>query len=364
MMTETTTNSTTPNLSSSDNWQPPQRKLRLMLAVLCLIAAVLIALYAWQLPPFKSHTVSTNNAYIRGQTTLISPRVSGYVTEVWVQDFAQVKKGDALVKIDDEPYRAKVAQAQANLAAQTMQLSKVQQGRTSADANIQARKKAMQTAASTLKLAQINMQRLNNVKGSDGIAKREYDQAVAQLEQAQAAYEGAKAQYTVAQQDRLGVDSSGQGANAAVEGAKATLNLAEQELAHTIIYAPDDGKLGEIAVKKGQLVSAGSQLMFLVPPKHWVIANFKETDTAHIRIGQTATIKVDALDKQVFHGKVSQIAPATAAEFSMIRADSGTGNFVKIPQRIAVKIELDEKQESLSRLAPGMSVEASVDIVD
>ncbi len=358
----TTETHTSVHTSSHDSWQPPKRKQAGLIIACAMVLGVLAALYAWSLPPFSGSAVRTDNAYVRGQTTLISPRVGGYVSEVLVEDFAEVKQGQPLVKIDDAPYTAKVAQAKANLAAQTAQLGKIGQSRTSAQANAQARHSAIRAAEIQLQLAQTNMRRLDSVKGSAGIAKREYEQAQAALEQAQAAYNAARAQYTAAQQDILGVESGKESLNAAVEGARATLDLAEQELAHTVVYAPIDGKLGEVSVKTGQLVSAGMQLMFVVPPKRWVVANFKETDTADIRIGQAAIVKVDALGGRSFNGKVSDIAPATSAEFSIIRADSGTGNFVKIAQRIAVKIELDSQQEGLERLSPGMSVEAEVRI--
>ena len=343
-------------------WQPKKRG--------CLAAAVLLlltaagtaaALYVWRLPPFAGSTVATDNAYVRGQTTLISPRVGGYVSEVLVNDFARVEKGQPLVRIDDAPYAAKVAQAEANLAAQNANLGKMSHSRTSADAGVKAREGAIRNAETQLRLAQANMKRLNSVKGSEGIAQREYEQAQSALEQAQAAYTQAQAMYTVAQQDVLSVESGREGLTAATDAARATVDLAKQELAHTVVYAPASGRLGEVAVKQGQLVSAGSQLMFVVPDRRWIIANFKEADTAAIRIGQKASVAVDALGGQRFSGKVSEIAPATAAEFSLIRADSGTGNFVKIAQRIAVKIELDANQDGLQRLSPGMSVEAQVE---
>nr|UOP05364.1 HlyD family secretion protein [Conchiformibius kuhniae] len=253
--------------------------------------------------------MSTDNAYVRGQTTLISPRVGGYVSEVLVNDFARVEKGQPLVRIDDAPYAAKVAQAEANLAAQNANLGKMSHSRTSADAGAKARESAIRNAETQLRLAQANMKRLNSVKGSEGIAQREYEQAQSALEQAQAAYTQAQAMYTVAQQDVLSVENGREGLTAAADAARATVDLAKQELAHTVVYAPVSGRLGEVAVKQGQLVSAGSQLMFVVPDRRWIIANFKEADTAAIRTGQKASVAVDALGGKRFSGKVSEIAP-------------------------------------------------------
>lgn len=345
-----------------EQWQPKKHGLFGTLAFsAAILAGVAGALYAWKLPPFTSSTVSTENAYVRGQTTVISPRVNGYVSEVLVSDFAEVKQGQPLVRIDDAPYQAKVAQAKAGLAAQEASLSNVGQTRRSAQAQIQARQAALANAENQLRLAQADVQRLNRVRGSEGIAEREYDAAARNLQQAEAALAQARAQYTVAQQDSLSVNNGQSGLKAGVDNARALLALAEQELSHTVVRAPADGKLGELGVKPGQLVSAGNQLMFLVPPQRWVVANFKEADTEHIRVGQAALIRVDALGGRTFKGKVSHLAPATAAEFSIIRADSGNGNFVKVAQRIAVKIELDAGQPDVERLLPGMSVEAEVD---
>lgn len=351
-----------PQESKPANWQPKKRSPVVAVAILALlITGALAILYAWRLPPFTSTTVSTDNAYVRGQTTVISPRISGYVQEVLVGDFATVKKGDALVKIESDPYQAKVAQAEAGLAAQYANIDKVSQGRQSANANLTARQLAIKNAKAQLQLAQLGLSRIESVKNSEGIADKEYDQAKSAVEQAQMALAQAQAQYKVAEQELLGVKTSKTSTDAGIASAKAVVDLAKQELAHTVVYAPADGKLGEVAVKTGQLVSAGTQLMALVPQNHWVIANFKETDISRIGLGQPATITVDALNGQRFTGQVSEIAPATTAEFSVIRADAGAGNFVKIAQRIAVKITLNKPQEGLERLAPGMSVVASVD---
>lgn len=149
-------------------------------------------------------------------------------------------------------------------------------------------------------------------------------------------------------------------AQAGIANAQALLDLAKQDLGHTVIYAPASGKLGEVSVKQGQLVSAGTQLMSVVPPERWIIANIKETDMANVKIGQSASVSIDALGGKAFSGKVAEISPATASEFSLIKADSGTGNFVKIAQRIAVKIVFDAGQQDLERLAPGMSAEVNI----
>ena len=296
---------------------------------------------------------------MRGNVTVISPRVGGYVQKVLVKDFEDVTAGQALVMIDPAPYQAKVAQAKAGLSGQQAALNKNNQDKASALAVAKANQAVINSAQAQYLRASREWQRIQ-ATSLDAVSQSSRDAAQAALAQAQAALTQAKEQYAVAQENIKNVGVGRTGAEASIGNAQALLDLAEQELGHTVVYAPESGKLSEVAVKNGQLVSAGTQLMSLVPPLRWVIANVKESDTENIRLGQTAKVVVDALGKQTFSGKVTEIAPATSSEFSVIKADSGTGNFVKIAQRIAVKVALDPDQENMQRLMPGMSVEVSI----
>jgi multidrug resistance efflux pump len=151
------------------------------------------------------------------------------------------------------------------------------------------------------------------------------------------------------------------GLEAGVEAAKAQLHLAQIDLDNTVIRAPTDGQLSEIGVRNGAFVTAGTQLMFLVPHDLWVIANLKEAQTRRIAIGQSASFRVDALGGETLTGRVENLAPAAGSEFAVIKADNATGNFVKVAQRIAVRIRIDPGQAAARRLRPGMSVEARID---
>ena len=148
---------------------------------------------------------------------------------------------------------------------------------------------------------------------------------------------------------------------AAVAQSQAALELAQIDLQNTQIIAPTGGQLGQISVRLGAYVSAGTHLTSLVPPQHWVIANLKETQLAEVRVGQPVTFTVDALNGETFHGKVQSISPATGVEFSAISPDNATGNFVKIAQRIPVRITVNDGQNNSERLRPGMSVQVTID---
>ena len=340
-------------------WQPEKHRFGSIGILAASAIGVVLALYAFRLPPFGMGEVYTNNAYVRGSVTAVSPRVGGYVQKVLVRDFDNVKAGQPLVEIDPAPYRAKVAQAEAGLAGQQAALNKTAQDKASALAVSKANQAAIDNARAQLDRARREWQRIQAVS-ADAVSQSSRDAAQTAVKQAEAGLKQAQEQYAVAQQNIINTGVGREGAQAGIANAQALLDLAKQDLGHTVIYAPASGKLGEVSIKQGQLVSAGTQLMSVVPPERWIIANIKETDMANVKIGQSASVSIDALGGKAFSGKVAEISPATASEFSLIKADSGTGNFVKIAQRIAVKIVFDAGQQDLERLAPGMSAEVNI----
>jgi multidrug resistance efflux pump len=287
--------------------------------------------------------------------------VSGYVVQIMVQDFQRVGQGQPLVRIDDRIYRARVQQAQANLAAQNANLANSQQSAHSSQASVAGQAAAVANALAQLQRARADMRRVAELVAAGSVSLRERDQTLAALRQAEAGVRQAEAQRTIAQEQVRTVTVGRGGLEAAVENARAALRLAEIDLANTIIRAPQAGQVSELGVRLGQYVTAGTQLLFLVPSNVWVVANFKEAQTARIVPRQRAVIRVDALGGAELSGHVQQLAPAAGSEFSVIRPDNATGNFVKVPQRIAVRIAVDPGQPLAARLRPGMSVEARID---
>ncbi|ALN83242.1 HlyD family secretion protein [Lysobacter antibioticus] len=325
------------------------------------VVGVLLILYAWRLWPFSSARQTTENAYVRGSVTVIAPKVDGYVAQVRVQDYMQVRAGQVLVELDDRNYRQRLDQARANLAAQQANLSNSTQARRvreAAVANVEAQLKAAQA---NLARAQADMRRASALVGDGSLSLRERDQTLAALRQAEAALGQAQAGRRSADEDVRSVIVNRDALTAAVANAQAAVQLAEIDLANTRIHAPQAGQLGEIGVRLGQYVTPGTQLMQLVPQRVWVVANFKESQTARIRAGQAASFRVDALDGAVLRGRVERLSPATGSEFSVIKTDNATGNFTKVAQRLPVRIAIDPDQPMAARLRPGMSVEATVD---
>ncbi|NIJ21913.1 multidrug resistance efflux pump [Sphingomonas naasensis] len=352
-----------PPAPEARRWSPPRPgPVGLAIIVLLVIGAIVAILLALRVGPFAAGVESTENAYVRGQVTIVSPQVNGYVVQVPVQDFANVEAGTVLARIDDRIYRQRVEQARANLATARASLANNPQDAASRAASLGSQQAGVAAARAQLARAQADNARVEALARQGFVARRDLDVSRAALRQAQADLRQAEAGQTIAEQDIRSVEVGRGGLEAGVEAAEAALRLAEIDLANTVIRAPVAGQLGEIGVRQGQYVTAGTQLMSLVPHQLWVIANFKEAQTARIRPGAAARFRVDALGGERLTGHVEELSPAAGSEFAVIRPDNASGNFVKVPQRIAVRIRIDPDQPAAARLRPGMSVEAEVEL--
>ena len=339
--------------------KPSTRSVVIMI-VIALLGIALI-LRAWSLWPFDSSRMSTDNAYVRGQITVLAPQVNGYVTEVLVKDFQQVKQGDALVRIDDRIYTEKVAQAQANLDSAKAALANSDQAQAQNRAQIAAARANLSAGQSELARSRTELKRYEQLAAQQLVALNDRDKFRTGTQAAQAAVLQSQAQIRIADETLTSTQVARKSLEAGVETAQAQLALARIDLANTVIHAPRDGQISEASVRLGQYVTAGSQLLFLVPDTLWVVANFKEGQTWKMRIGQPASFKVDAFDGEKLRGHIEQIAPATGSEFSVLRPDNASGNFTKVVQRLPIRISIDPDQPLAKRLRPGMSVVVKVD---
>ncbi|AZF59000.1 HlyD family secretion protein [Pseudomonas sp. R11-23-07] len=371
-MTEPTTTTTNAIASTPEGTTPPgaavtePRSLRVRILsslgfAAIAIVGVLIVLYAWQLPPFSSAVETTENALVRGQVTIIGPQLSGYVFEVSVQDFQYVKAGDLLVRLDDRIYKQRLDQALAQLAVQKASLANVAQQRNSAEATIKLRQAALVDSQAQARKSTADLRRNEELISDGSVSRRELDVTRAANAQTIAAVAQAQASLEIARQDLQTVIVNRGSLEAAVASAEAAVELARIDLSNTRVTAPRDGQLGQIGVRLGAYVNSGAQLMALVPKQLWVIANMKETQMDNVQVGQPVTFTVDALNHRKFHGTVQHISPATGSEFSLLQADNATGNFVKIAQRVPVRITVDPDQAESERLRPGLSVVVSID---
>lgn len=346
---------------------PPPSKLiptatrTLILMFLVLLVGISIILWAWRIGPFSNHIESTDNSYIKGQTTILSSQINGYIKTVSVTDFEHVKKGQDLIHIDATTYKQKVTQAESGVAQAKNNLSNQAQTIEQRKADIIAAQAKVDQTRANYEFALAQLKRYQQLRNSGAVSQTEQDTVAADTKNNLALLKQAEANVLVAQEALKTAQVAETGLKAQVTSANARLDQAVTTQEYSLITAPMDGQLGEVTPRVGQYVAAGTQLLYLIPKQTWVIANFKETQIAHMQIGQKASFTVDAMDHQKFTGTVEEISPAAGSEFSVLKPDNTTGNFTKVVQRISVRIMIDPKQKGIERLRPGMSVVTSVD---
>jgi membrane fusion protein, multidrug efflux system len=305
---------------------------------------------------------STDDAYVQSDTTVISPKVEGYIKEVRVEDNQPVTAGQVLFVVDDRDFAARTAQAEAAVATAEALVATYASRRKLQQAMIEQAGATVQSAEADLNRARLDFKRYTALTTSDFASRQRFETADADSRKAEAALGKARAAL-VAEQNQLGVLGSQQREEEArLLQSRASLQLAKNDLDNTVIRAPVDGIAGNRAGRVGQYVKPGTQLVSLVPlPFVYVTANFKETQLTRMRPGQTAEISVDAYPDQPLTGRIESFAPASGAQFSLLPPDNATGNFTKIVQRVPVRIALPADGPLARKLRPGLSVTVSVD---
>ncbi len=335
-------------------------KLAIRLALLVIIAAGagLGGTYWWRTARFQE---TTDNAYVEGDISVISPQVEGKIATVPVGDNQAVKAGDVLATIEDADYKARLAQADAVLGAAQASISTIDSQITWQRTKVEQVQAQQRSAAAELDRSKTVYERYKKMIVDKVIGTQELDEATAAYLKAQAAVTQTAAQLA-AEQTQLGVyQASRKEAEAKQAEADAAKNLAEIDLDRTVIRAPIDGVIGNRAVRVGQYVKAGSQLLSLVPIEVHVVANFKETQLDRMRPGQQVEISVDAFPSAALIGTIESFAPASGAEFSLLPEENATGNFTKIVRRVPVRIALPVNNPLHGLLRPGLSVVVDVD---
>jgi membrane fusion protein (multidrug efflux system) len=308
---------------------------------------------------------STDDAYLQSDLTPLAARVSGYVRDVPAQDFERVRAGQLLAQIVDSDYRATVAQAEANLAAAGAQVEVLKAQQALQAANVQAARAVVAATAASFAQSGRDLARQETLlqTGSSSTEVSEKLRTTREQLAAQLAQNRAQAVAAARQLDVLAAQESQ--AEATVAAQRANLELARINLGYTRIVAPEDGVLGQRQVRRGQYVGVGSQITTLIPlPRVWVIANYKETQLAHMAVGERARISVDAFPGHTLKGHLLAFSPGSGAVFALLPPDNATGNFTKVVQRIPVKIAIDDADGLADRLRPGMSVIAKIDARD
>ena len=331
-----------------------------------IIACVLtIGAIAWVCEKFihLGNVEFTENAQVKQLIVPINSRVQGFIKEVRFDEYTPVKKGDTLVVIEDTEYRFRVAQAEAGLENARTGKDAMHNVISTTHTNLTVTDAGIDEARIHLENAERNYNRFKALFEKNAVTKQQYDDM-------HTAYSAAKARYEMLNRQKESVRSVSREQNtrlgqneAGIKLAEAALELARLNLSYTVVLAPCDGYTGRKEIQEGQLIQPGQTLVNLVDAEDkWVVANYKETQTAHIRVGQEVEIEVDAVPHHTFKGVVRSISRATGASFSLMPQDNSSGNFVKIEQRIPVRIDFskDNDAEAMERVSAGMNVECKV----
>jgi membrane fusion protein (multidrug efflux system) len=369
---------------SKPAWQQYGTPLIVLLLALAVIVTITRNWNGWEGGRIEQ---VTNDAYVRGDLTPLSTKVAGLVREVKVNDYQQVRKGDLLVQLDDDDYKAQLAQAAAGVEAakaalennrrqRQLQDSKIERalaGIDQADAQIAAAQAGKDAVQADVTRTRAERNRQEALVRTNSTTQQKVEAAVADEQRFTGQYASREADlsqaHTLLRSNELAAEAERRGKAvlesqesqfvADLHAKEAALEIARVNLGYARILAPADGTVGERQVRPGQLVSPGTQVMSFVENIRWVAANFRETQLTNIKVGDVAEIRVDVYPDQVFKGRVLEISPASGSQFALLPPDNATGNFTKVVQRVSVKIALDDSTLA-SKLRPGLSAVVTV----
>jgi membrane fusion protein (multidrug efflux system) len=334
---------------------PPRRKRRWLLPVILLslvVIAIAITIYYLR---FVAPYESTDDAFIEGPVTYVSPRVTGPVVRLLVTDNEQVKQGQLLLEIDPKDYETRLAAAQGDLAAARSKIDEANAQIAVAEANAQQRTAAAAAAEAEARRAEADLKRYESAEAR-AVSRSQFDLAQTQARSANANLEAARGLEKAAQAQVALSRATAQSATAQLQQAQAAEEQAALNLSYTKVTAPKAGRVTRRTVEQGAFVEIGQTLLAIVPEDVWVIANFKETQLQDMRPGQPVAIEIDSYPGRQFRAHVDSLQAGTGSRFSLLPPENAVGNYVKVVQRVPVKIVFDEPLDPKLDIAPGMSV--------
>ncbi len=351
--------STTPGAPTR---KPLDRRVRLGLMFVGLVIIVLGAIFGTRWFSYGRFIVSTDDAYLRADAVTIAPRVSGYIDELYVRENQHVAAGQPLLHIDKRNYQDAVSQQKASVAARSADLDAADSQIKQQAAVIAQHRADLESAHAKAQFAREQAERYRSLRDQGADTEERYAQFKNELEQSKAA-EAASSAGLRAAEGQLGVlKSQREQAEAQLQSANAQVSAAQQNLDDTVLRASVQGTIGDDSARVGQYVQPGTRLMSVVPLNSvYLVANFKETEIRRMRIGQKARVKVDALGGEEIDAEVESFAPGTGSQFALLPPENATGNFIKIVQRVPVRLRVLAPKELEARLLPGLSAVVYVD---
>jgi len=335
------------------------RRLLLPAGVVLVIVAILALVYWWLVGRFMQ---STDDAYLQADSVTIAPKVSGYITDVYVGDNVSVKVGDPLVRLDGRQYQAALDQAHATIDARKADILRAKAGVPQQRAAIEQAKAQQQVAMVNGRHAEDEVRRYGPLATTGAETGDQLSTLITNRDQARATLAADAAALDQAQARMADLDAQLLQAQAQLEVAQASARQAQLDMQHTLVRSTLAGRVGDRTVRVGQYAQPGTRMMTVVPVQSiYLTANFKETQVGRMRAGQRASLHVDALADGDLHGVVDSFAPGTGSQFALLPPENATGNFTKIVQRVPVRIRIDTDEQTRKLLVPGLSVTVDVD---
>lgn len=364
---------------------------KILMPIIGIILLGLAIYFAYTKISYAKHNEDTENSQIECNIVPVAPRISGYVDQIYVKENQRVHKGDTLLKLDDRDLKIRLQQAIINAKSAGANVNVVKSNATSADASASATSTSIATALANIETAKANVEaakvrvwnatesfkRYEQLFNQTSATQSQYDAASAekqsaekqvavlerQVQVAQAQLKAAQQQSAASRTQANGVGTQVNLAEVGIQQQQANVDFAQLQLTYAYLIAPSDGFISKKSVQVGQLVNPGQTLMSLVDDAQlWITANFKETQIENMKEGQDVEVEVDAYPGKKFKGKIESLQAATGSKFSLLPADNATGNFVKVVQRIPVRIALLDDKNDQFDLRAGMNVTVAVKV--
>jgi membrane fusion protein (multidrug efflux system) len=346
-----------------ENNQPQKKKKSLVRYLIIAVVVIAAVIFGWTKISYAITHESTDDAQVETQISPVLPRVSGYVKSIAVKDYDSVKAGQLLVEIDDAELQAQLLQMRADYESAKADILNAQAALKNAQVGLGTNRGDITLSSIKIQQAQEDYQRNQNLYNDQAITKKQLDDSKFNLDQAKQGSANNESVLSTAQSHIAVLQAGLQKAQAGLATKQAAIQQQQLKISYTKIYAPQSGKLGKLNIAAGQFVQAGSPLFSIVnDTTYWVVANFKETQIRKFYPGMPVEISLDAYPDSTLKGNIASLSEATGARFSVLPPDNSSGNFVKVTQRIPVKVNIDNLNKYKNILRAGLSADVSIKI--